>query len=117
AGGGLNRMTRGGDGKGMEAVSVVGLGKLGACLAVALARRGKRVIGYDVDAEVVRAVREGRPPVDESGLPEALAESAGRLTATHSIDDAIRGTDVTFVVVPTPSEESGAFSLDLVRPA
>jgi UDPglucose 6-dehydrogenase len=98
-------------------VSVVGLGKLGACLAAALAMRGRTVIGVDVQADVVDALNRGDPPHFEPHLREALAASRARLSATTRVDEAVRASTATFVVVPTPSEPGGAFSLDLVRPA
>ena len=98
-------------------VSIVGLGKLGAPLAAALANRGLTVVGVDARWEVVQALGAGSPPVDEPGLPEALAAAAGRLSATDDAQEAVLRTEVTFVVVPTPSDESGAFSLELAQDA
>ena len=102
---------------GTGAISVVGLGKLGACLAAALALRGRSVVGVDVRTEVVDAINDGREPQLEPGLGEALFAARSRLSATTELHDAVRSTDVTFVVVPTPSEPAGAFSLELVKPA
>lgn len=99
------------------AVSVVGLGKLGAPLAACLAAKGHRVIGVDVDPEKVSAVNEGRPPVYEPGLQELLAVTRERLTATRDLEAAVAGSAMTFVVVPTPSDADGGFSLRYVLPA
>ena len=50
---------------------------------------------------------------------EVAAEKGGskRLTASTTFSGQIASTQVTFVVVPTPSEESGAFSTKLVEKA
>ena len=45
-----------------------------------------------------------------------LASSGGRLSATLSIETAVLATSVTFIVVATPSEPSGSFSLRYVLP-
>jgi UDPglucose 6-dehydrogenase len=100
-----------------QAISVVGLGKLGACLAAALALRGKTVVGVDVRRDVVEALNAGREPQLEPGLADALAAARTRVTATADVGEAVRSTDATFVVVPTPSGADGAFSLELVKPA
>ncbi len=97
--------------------SVVGLGKLGAGMAAAIASRGYRVIGVDVNASAVEAIEAGRAPVQETGLQELIEANQGRLRATMSFEHAIAGSDVTFVVVPTPSDQEGAFSLNYVIPA
>jgi UDPglucose 6-dehydrogenase len=91
--------------------SIVGLGKLGASMAAAIASRGFNVIGVDINRPGVDAVNAGRAPVQETGLDELIAANRERLRATTSHRDAILSSDVTFVIVPTPSDDSGAFSL------
>jgi len=91
--------------------SIVGLGKLGASMAAAIASRGFNVIGVDVDRRAITLLNTGRAPVQETHLEELIAANRGRLRATLDHRDAIRHSDVTFVVVPTPSDERGAFSL------
>src|SRR5712691_1744031 len=96
------------------AVSVVGLGKLGACMAAAMASRGVRTVGVDVNPASVEKVRQKIAPVFEPGLAEMMASCDGLLDATVDIGTAIRRTSMTFVVVPTPSDAEGAFSLEYV---
>ena len=93
-------------------VSVIGLGKLGACMAAALAERGHTVFGVDVRQEVVDLLALGKAPVIEPGLQDMITRNRDRITATQDIDAAVEATDLTFVVVPTPSEPNGAFSLE-----
>ena len=91
--------------------SIVGLGKLGASMAAAIAGRGFDVIGVDVNAAVIEAVNAGCAPVSETGLADAIETNRARLSATASHGEAIARSDVTFVVVPTPSDHTGMFSL------
>ena len=100
----------------IEEISVLGLGKLGAPMAAAVASRGFRVIGVDADASKVEALNQKRSPVFEPGLEQLLQASSERLSATQSIEDAVRESDTTFIVVATPSEPSGGFSLKYVLP-
>jgi UDPglucose 6-dehydrogenase len=94
--------------------SVVGLGKLGASMAAAIASRGFEVIGVDVNHRTVELINAGHAPVQETNLEETIAANRKRLQATLSHREAILNSDVTFVVVPTPSDERGAFSLQYV---
>src|SRR5437879_4004607 len=96
------------------AVSVVGLGKLGACMAAAIASRGVPTIGVDVNPTPVEKVQRKLAPVFEPGLAEMIASCDGLLGATVDIGTAIRQTSMTFVVVPTPSNADGTFSLEYV---
>jgi UDPglucose 6-dehydrogenase len=95
-------------------ISIIGLGKLGAPMAAALAARGMRVIGMDADAAKVEALQQGRPPVFEPGLAETMQSARGRLTATLCVEDAVRDSEITFIVVATPADPDGAFSLRYV---
>jgi UDPglucose 6-dehydrogenase len=100
----------------VRSISVLGLGKLGAPLAAAFAARGFRVTGADVDVKKVEAVNRGEAPVNEPGLAELMLESGGRLSATESVEAAVRDSEATFIVVSTPSEPNGGFSLRYVLP-
>jgi len=95
-------------------IAVVGLGKLGSAMAAVLADIGHTVVGVDLNAEVVRAVNEGRPPVKELGLEELFRANRLRLSATVDCEGAVAAAEVTFIVTPTPSEPDGSFSLRYV---
>ncbi len=100
----------------VSSVSVIGLGKLGAPMAACFAARGFTVHAVDLNPQKVDAIGRGVPPVREPGLAELLAESGGRISATKDIEAAVSACDATFVVVATPSEADGGFSLRYVIP-
>jgi len=80
-------------------------------MAAGFASRGLEVIGVDVNRHAVDAVNAGRAPVQETGLGEMIAANKDRIRATMSTDEAVLGSDISFVIVPTPSDERGAFTL------
>jgi len=80
-------------------------------MAAAIASRGHDVIGVDVNHRAVDALNAGRAPVQETGLQALIEENRARLRATLSHAEAIHESELTFVIVPTPSDERGAFSL------
>jgi len=98
-------------------LSVVGLGKLGAPLAAVAASKGHTVHGVDVNPEFVRKINAKLAPVYEPNLQETIDRCAGRLSAGTDFDAAVAGSDITFVIVATPSDETGGFSLKYVMPA
>jgi len=98
-------------------VSVIGLGKLGAPMAAVFAAKGHEVIGLDVHAPFLAALRAGRAPVEEPKLQEMIDVGRPRLAVTSSHDELVAKSDVTFIVVPTPSDSSGAFTNDYVLAA
>jgi UDPglucose 6-dehydrogenase len=90
-------------------VAVVGLGKLGAPLVAVLASKGNDVLGIDVNPDPVGLLNAGRAPVDEPGLPALIAASQERVAATTELA-AAADAEVTILLVPTPSDERGAFT-------
>lgn len=104
-------------GEQMTRYSVVGLGKLGASMAAAIASRGFDVVGVDVNRRAVTLLNEGKPPVQETDLAQMIQENQPRLRGTSDYRDAVLNSDVTFVVVPTPSDDRGAFSISFAQEA
>lgn len=99
----------------VQNVSVIGLGKLGGSMAAGMASRGLNVIGVDVNRHAVDAVNAGKPPVQETGLGDMIAANKDRIRATLETDEAVLGSDISFVIVPTPSDERGAFTLQYAK--
>lgn len=98
-------------------ISVVGLGKLGCPMAAVFASKGFHVIGADSDPEKVKAVRESKAPTYEPGLQDLIGSLGDSLTATTDVAEAVSASNVTFVVVPTPSKPDGGFSNEYVLSA
>ncbi|MDZ7577720.1 MAG: nucleotide sugar dehydrogenase [Candidatus Nanopelagicales bacterium] len=91
-------------------IAVVALGKIGLPLAVQFARSGHRVMGADVNPEVVALVNKGVAPFPgEAHLDEFLAEvvASGALAATTDTTEAVSTADVVVVVVPLFVDEEG----------
>ena len=91
-------------------ISVIGIGKLGLCTAACFANKGYKVIGVDLDQATIQAVNEGRSPIYEPGLAELIKKSHDCLSATDNYQYAIGNSEMTFIIVPTPSEPNGGFS-------
>lgn len=100
-------------------VAVIGLGKLGSCMAASLGARGFKVVGIDVNCDSVNKVIAGLAPVSEPGLQETITKAHGFLTATTK-HDAAANTDASFFIPPTPSLPDGSFTnaflLSAMRP-
>ena len=84
----------------MSTCCVLGLGYIGLPTAAVLARAGHRVIGVDVNDQVVETVNEGRIHIVEPDLDQAVADSvaSGSLSAQLTPAPA----DVFLIAVPTP---------------
>lgn len=91
-------------------ISVVGLGKLGEPFAVCLAYRGFDVLGVDLDKAKIQNLNDGTVNTTEPNLQEYLNNCIDSFEATTYITRAIDETDVTFLLVSTPSNDDGSFS-------
>ncbi len=89
----------------MTTCCVVGLGYIGLPTAAVLARAGQRVIGVDVNAQVVDIVNQGRIHIIEPDLDQAVVASvaSGALSAQLTPAPA----DVFLIAVPTPFRIGG----------
>ncbi len=95
---------------GKPGISVIGLGKLGSPMAAVFANKGFETIGVDVNPRFVDAINDGRAPVEEPQLQNVINGCRSRLRATTSFEEAVLHSDVSFIIVPTPSGADRLFS-------
>lgn len=91
------------------AISVVGLGYVGAVSTACLSSLGHRVVGVDIDATKVNCIAQGHSPIHEQDLERLLKEGVAHdlVSATDDLEQAVIDTDVTFVSVGTPTAADG----------
>lgn len=87
-------------------IVVVGLWHLGEVYSAGLAELRNRVIGIDSDAETVRKLQEGEPPVAEPDLVQLLQKhiAAGHLSYTSDFSR-VREGDAVWLAFDTPVDE------------
>jgi UDPglucose 6-dehydrogenase len=80
-------------------------------MAAVMAHKGHIVVGVDVNPDYVAAIQRGHAPLKETGLEEMIQANRERLSATLDYEEAVLATEATFIIVPTPSDPDGTFSL------
>jgi UDPglucose 6-dehydrogenase len=84
-------------------VSIIGTGYVGLVTGVCLAEKGHSVVCVDIDAEKIKKINDGIPPIYERGLQELLQVHIGRnFCASTDLQLAVMKTDLTFITVGTP---------------
>ena len=73
----------------IRTTSIIGLGKLGACMAGCFAAKGFHTVGVELNAQFVDAVNAGKAPVDETDLAEVIAKGKNYLKKLHSKIEAL----------------------------
>lgn len=99
-------------------VSITGTGHIGLPIGVCLAEVGHHVVSIDIDPNKVEMINQGLPPIFEEGLESKLkkALNRGRFECTTDFDK-IKGTEITFITVSTPSNVDGRMNLKYVEEA
>jgi UDP-N-acetyl-D-glucosamine dehydrogenase len=86
-------------------VSIFGQGYVGLPLAIAMAKAGYKVVGFDLDSEKVRKINQGRSPIsDIRNIDVEDLINSNNYIATNNLQDCIN-TTVKIVCVPTPLNE------------
>lgn len=98
-------------------IAVFGMGYVGCISAACWATEGHSVIGTDVDPRKLEALRAGKPPVAEPGLPGLVRRAVrhGTLEVTSDPRKALRQAQVSVICVGTPSLPSGRAELKALR--
>jgi len=93
----------------VKRIAVIGIGRIGLCLALNLDRAGFSVLGIDRNREHVQRVSEKTLRTPEPGVEDAL-RTAHTLRASDQLGD-VRSYDpgLVFVAVDTPTTEGGGY--------
>ncbi|MCT2188668.1 UDP-glucose dehydrogenase family protein [Corynebacterium kefirresidentii] len=95
-------------------MTVIGTGYLGATHAACMAELGHEVLGVDVDENKISALKSGKVPFYEPGLPEVLERNieAGRLDFSTDYEEAAEFGNLHFLGVGTP-QRRGSYAADM----
>jgi len=86
------------------AVSVIGAGYVGLVIAACLAKLGHKVALVDIDELKVESIRNGIPPIYESGLDELLRSVDMQVTTDY---EKTMTSKIIILCLNTPSDERG----------
>ena len=97
-------------------ICIFGLGYVGCVGAACCAKLGHKVIGVDVNENKVRLMNVGKPTIIEEGIAELCKEAhdKGLMSATTVAAEAVAQTEVSFIVVGTPSSKEGHLNLNYI---
>jgi UDPglucose 6-dehydrogenase len=98
-------------------ISIIGTGYVGLVSGVGFAAKGHSAIGVDAREEIVKRISRGESPIHEKGLAELLGKVLGNgsFAVTTNLEEAIKGTDITFICVGAPPQEDGSIDLGAIR--
>ena len=100
-----------------ETISIFGLGKVGCSLLACFAAKGWPTIGVDIDEHTITSLKKGISPIFEPHIQDLLSGNNERFFVTHDYEYAILNSDISFIILPTPSLEDGSFTLEILLSA
>ena len=96
-------------------IGVIGLGKLGCSMFAAFSASGNFVYGYDINPTTRDNLRNKLNPVEETGLKEELIKGYENYKVVEEVSEVIEKSEVTYVIVPTPSLADGTFNTNYLE--
>lgn len=88
-------------------ISVIGLGRLGLSFALLCDSVGYEVFGYEANTERALQIKDKTLKSNELHIEELLAKS--KMQITPGLKEAVRASDLIFVLVATPSLPDGEY--------
>ncbi len=100
-------------------ILIIGMGYVGTTTGAVFAEWGHRVTGLDIDPAKVDALQNGKLYFYEPGLEELLLKHVKEKNIRFTTDsgEALRGHDLIFICVGTPSRSDGSADLSYIKQA
>lgn len=94
-------------------IAIIGTGYVGLVTGTCLADFGLQVTCVDKDDNKIKLLNSGRVPIYEPGLENLIYKnvSAGRLSFSTNLKQAVQQSQVIFIAVGTPSNDDGSADL------
>jgi UDPglucose 6-dehydrogenase len=100
-----------------EKIGIIGLGKLGLPMLSAFVDRGFDVIGYDINEQLISALKHKKNPYKEPGIENISSSDLKWSSRFYSnLNDFILLADIIFLIVPTPTKDE-IFDISFLRSA
>lgn len=95
-------------------IGVVGVGKLGICYAIMLAKANFKVYIYDINIEILNNIKNNTYNYNESGLNNLIDEYKSNLILSYDLNDIFNNCDIIFTYIQTPSLDNGLYNHEYI---
>jgi nucleotide sugar dehydrogenase len=93
----------------LERIAIIGIGRIGLCLALNFERTGYEVLGVDRNRELIRSIGDRTLRTPEPGVVEALAAARSFRAISDAATVPEFNPDLIFIAVDTPTAELGGY--------
>jgi hypothetical protein len=91
-------------------LGIVGVGKLGICYAIILAKAGYNVYIYDININILDNIKNNTYNYNEPGLNDLINNFKSKIILTYNLNDIFNNCNIIFTYIQTPSLDNGLYN-------
>lgn len=99
----------------MNNIGIIGVGKLGICYAIILAKAGYKVFIYDINKIILDNIKNNTYNYNEPGLNDLITEFKSNLILSYNLNDIYNNCDIIFTYIQTPSLDNGLYNHEYIN--
>ena len=96
-------------------IGIVGVGKLGICYSIILAKAGYKVFIYDINKIILDNINNDTYNYNEPGLNDLITEFKSNLILSYDLKDIYNNCDIIFTYIQTPSLDNGLYNHEYIN--
>jgi nucleotide sugar dehydrogenase len=96
-------------------IGIVGVGKLGICYAIILAKAGYKVYIYDVNINILDNIKNNTYNYYEPELNDLISEFKSNIILAYNLNDIYNNCNIIFTYIQTPSLDNGLYNHEYIN--
>ena len=96
-------------------IGIVGVGRLGICYSIILAKAGYNVYIYDINTSILDNIKNDSYNYNETSVNDLISKFKSNLILAYDLNDIFNNCDVIFTYIQTPSLENGLYNHEYIN--
>ena len=96
-------------------LGIIGVGKLGICYAIILAKAGYKVFIYDINKNILDNIKNNTYNYNEPGLNDLITNFKSNIILIYNLNDIFNNCNIIFTYIQTPSLDNGLYNHDYIN--
>ena len=96
-------------------IGLVGIGKLGICYSVILAKANYKVFVYDINTEILDSIKNNTYNYNEPELNSLIDRYKSNIILSYNLNDIYDNCDIIFTYIQTPSLDNGLYNHEYIN--
>ena len=96
-------------------IGIVGVGKLGICYSIILAKAGYKVFIYDINKIILDNIKNNTYNYNEPGLNDLITEFKSNIILSYNLNDIYNNCHIIFTYIQTPSLDNGLYNHEYIN--